>query len=409
MKNASLSTKLVTAFVFIAVMAYFGIQAWRYFVDPETMTLVYTYRAEHTLTLNGFVVRDESVVDCADTLVELMRTEGERVAAGKPIATVYQSTQALQSAQELSALREQLSQLEYAQTAARDTEAALRLDADIEDGIVSLRTALLSENYASLDSGVSALKATVLRREFAYRGASGLSERIASLNERIASAAGAVGGASRVITAPYAGTYSAVADGYEAVLTPEALRTLTPSAFARITPDAVSGTAGKLIRGEIWYYAALVDEADARALSQKRSYQLAIPGGSLTLPVTIDHISHAQNGRCLLVLSSDEYLSHVTMLRAQSAELILDAYTGLRIPKNALRIGEDGQTGVYCLIGRQSYFKPVDILYQGEDYCLVAPGEIRAARESDYVLFTLRAGDEVIVSARELYNGKVID
>ena len=65
--------------------------------------------------------------------------------------------------------------------------------------------------------------------------------------------------------------------------------------------------------------------------------------------------------------------------------------------------------GVYCLVGRVAYFKPVSIVYQGSDYCLVEPSTIEAATESQKSLYTLRPNDEVIVSAGELYNGKVVD
>lgn len=409
MKNASLGTKLITLVLLLGVVTYFGFQAWRYFVDPETTTLVYSYRAEHTLALNGFVVRDETVIDCSETLLELTRTEGERVAKGKPLATVYQSAQALADAQELAALREQLEQLEYAQTAAADTEAALRLDADIESDLIALRASLASGNYAALDTDISALKTTVLRREYAYRGTADLGGRIASLEAQIASASGALSGASRVISAPFAGTYSTVTDGYESVLIPDALETLAPSQFEALAPGGATSTVGKLIRGDRWYYAAVVDEADARAIDEKRFYELAISGVDLPLPVTVASVGRAENGRCLVVFSGNQYLSHVTMLRAQSAELILEAYTGLRVPKNAIRIGDDGKLGVYCLIGRQSYFKPVNILYQGEDYCLVEPGEIEAVRDSDLILYTLRANDEVLISAADLYSGKVVN
>ena len=408
MKNTSLTTKLITLLLFLAVLAYFGFQAWSYFTDPITTTAVYSYRAEHILTLSGYVVRDEEVIDCSDTLVELTRAEGERVARGKPLATVYQNAQALEAERETEALREQLEQLRYAQTAARDTEAALRLDADIEGDIVALRASLASGNFAALDSDVSALKTTVLRREYAYRGASDLSGRIDELEARIAAASGAFGGASRTIAAPFAGTYSAVADGYESVLTPAALADMTPDELARVAPAPVSSTVGKLIRGDKWYYAAVIDEADAASMREGQRFELAVSGADFPLPVTVDSIGRAQDGRRLLILSGSEYLSFVTMLRAQSAELILESYTGLRVPKNALRIDGDGRTGVYCLIGRESFFKPVEIIYQGEDYCLVAPGEIRAARDSDVILYTLRANDEVIITASELYNGKVV-
>lgn len=409
MKNRSLTTKLITLFFSLAVVAYFVFQGWRYFTSQEATTPVYAYHAEQTLALGGYVVRDEEAIDCSESLVELTRTEGERVGKGKLLATVYQDAQTLQSAQELSAMREQLEQLRYAKTAARDTETALRLDSDIEGDIVAMRAALASGNYAALDADVSTLKATVLRREFTYRGSSDLSGRIEALEAQISAAAASVGGASRTIAAPFAGTYSAVTDGYESVLTPAALKELTPEAFDRLTPSAVTGTAGKLIRGEKWYYAAVVGEADAARIVEGRAYRLAISGVSTPLPVTCLSIGRAWDGRCLVVFQSQKYLSFVTMLRAQSAELILESYDGLRVPKNALRIGEDGSTGVYCRIGLQAYFKPVEILYQGEDYCLVTPGRINASTDSQLALLTLRAGDEVIISANDLYNGKVLD
>ena len=132
-------------------------------------------------------------------------------------------------------------------------------------------------------------------------------------------------------------------------------------------------------------------------------------GVGFDLPVTLTRISAAENGKCLIVLKSTRYLSYMTLLREQNAELIISAYDGLRVPKNALRVDENGVSGVYCLVGRVAYFKPVSIVYQGSDYCLVEPSTIEAATESQKSLYTLRPNDEVIVSAGELYNGKVVD
>ena len=201
-----------------------------------------------------------------------------------------------------------------------------------------------------------------------------------------------------------------MADGYESVLTPEALETMTPSALAAVTPQSVSTTVGKLCEGNRWYFAANVNEADAAAFKEGQRLTLRMASGvDFDLPVTVMRVSAAENGKCLIVTESDQYLSYVTLLREQNAELILEEYEGLRIPKNALRVDENGESGVYCRVGRVAYFKPVRIVYQGSDYCLVEPGELSVTAESQIALFTLRANDEVIISAGELYNGKVVD
>ena len=99
----------------------------------------------------------------------------------------------------------------------------------------------------------------------------------------------------------------------------------------------------------------------------------------------------------------------MTLLREQNAELIISAYDACACRKTRCAWMKTACQAFYCLVGRVAYFKPVSIVYQGSDYCLVEPGTIEAATESQKSLYTLRPNDEVIVSAGELYNGKVVD
>jgi DNA-binding transcriptional LysR family regulator len=64
---------------------------------------------------------------------------------------------------------------------------------------------------------------------------------------------------------------------------------------------------------------------------------------------------------------------------------------------------EEEQLGVYCVVGMEARFKPVSLLYRDEDFALVRE-ESGVKSES----LRLRSGDEVITSARDLYDGKVI-
>ena len=57
MKNNSPATKLLMLIVSLAVAAYFGIQAYNYFMDPLSSTMAYTYRVEEEISLSGYVVR----------------------------------------------------------------------------------------------------------------------------------------------------------------------------------------------------------------------------------------------------------------------------------------------------------------------------------------------------------------
>ena len=124
MKSTSVSTKIITILLLLAVIGYFAVQGYNYFVSPETTTLVYRYHSERSIALRGYVVRDEQVVDCNETLIELKHAEGERVGQGDTIASVYRSADALNATQQLETLRAQKEQLEYAKSASSDAATA---------------------------------------------------------------------------------------------------------------------------------------------------------------------------------------------------------------------------------------------------------------------------------------------
>ena len=87
-------------------------------------------------------------------------------------------------------------------------------------------------------------------------------------------------------------------------------------------------------------------------------------GVGFDLPVTLTRISAVENGKCLIVLKSTRYLSYMTLCERNASHRAWR----FCVPKNALRVDENGVSGVYCLVGRVAYFKPVSIVYQGGDY-----------------------------------------
>ena len=108
----------------------------------------------------------------------------------------------------------------------------------------------------------------------------------------------------------------------------------------------------------------------------------------------VERIGAAENGRCVAVLSTDRYLSDTTLLRRQTVELIFETRTGIRVPKAALRVeertvtdedtGEKRQVqinGVYALVGAQAEFKPVTVLAQQDDFCLVQAASAGSAED----------------------------
>lgn len=417
MKTGSLATKLMLAAILLTVLIYFGVNAASYFLDPFTTTLVYDYTSENAVTVSGYVVRQEEVLTGGGgDLVYFSRGEGEKVSRGGTVALVYQSAQALQDANTLRSLEEQLEQLTYARSLASGASTSARLDEEVVSSLIAFRGAMASGSLSDAGEPGDNLRSAILKRSFAYSGTETLDAAIASLQEQIAALTASAGAGTTAITAPAAGLFSSLVDGYESVLLPENLESMTPADYRAIAPQAVSNACGKMIYGSEWSFVTLMRTADMGKMAVGDTVSLRFQNGlNRDLPMTVSAISGEEGGQKVVVLSSENYLGLTTLLRHQNAQIIFNSYTGLRVPRSAVRIltetvtDEDGTeltektTGVYCLWGSAARFKPVEVIWQESSYILVAPADGASATR------TLRAGDEVITAAEDLYDGKVIN
>lgn len=415
MKNKSLGTKLLLAVVTVGVLAYFFMQGMLFFGNPLSTTLAYTYQVEESTDISGYVVRDEQVLtDDTNGLLRLQRTEGERVSKGGVVATVYADQASLDRQAEIESLTARIEQLQYAQEAAEGAEVSLKLDSQIMQKIISFRSALTEDRLDLASTPGQELRSLVLKRDYAGSSTEDLTAQIAALQTQLDTLRTQSASSTRRITAPVSGLYSAVVDGYETVLTPASLAEMTPSALNAVQADSsIASEVGKLILGDSWYYVAAMTAEEAESLQESGSLTLRFAKTvERDLDVTISGVGPQENGRVVVVFRGKTFLPQLTLLRQQSGQVIRQITDGIRIPTSALRaekvsVDKEGNrtvtegTGVYCVVGREARFKPVKVLYYGDGFVLV-----RA--DSDEEKTRLRSEDEVIVTAKDLYDGKVV-
>ena len=418
MKNSSFATKCLLLAVTLGVLAYFGIQGLDYLSDPLTTTLAYNYQVEEGTDLSGYVVREERVLaDDAGGLLRLQRSEGERVSAGGTVALVYADQTSLDRQQEIDELTGRIDQLQFAQEASVGSEVLLKLDAQIMRSLLAYRSELAAGRLDNAEEHETELRSLVLKRDYTNSDSEDLSGQIAELQGRLKELKAQAASSVRRVTAPVSGLYSAVVDGYETLLTPDALADMTPSQLNAVKADeTVASQTGKLILGDCWYYAVTMSAEQTEALRDA--------GGSMTLrfakgveqdqTVTLYAVGPEEQGRMVMTFRGEYNLAQLTLLRRQSAQLIRRTVAGIRVPNEALRaantkVDQEGNRttaeglGVYCVVGMEARFKPVEVVYSGDGFVLV-----RSAAASDQESLRLRPGDEIIISAKDLYDGKVV-
>lgn len=393
--------KILSLAVLVAVVTLLGIEGYRYFHRSVSVSVAYTGQVTDSLSVTGWVVRQETPLpDTSGTLLRQVQ-EGEKVHAGQTVAMAYASKSALEVVSRLEDTELKLQQLQFARSSFLDSDAALKVDSDISDSILRLHIATADGDYATATQEMSAMKTAVLKRSYSYESLEQIDQAIAQTRGDISSLQNQLSGATSVKTA-VAGVYSGSTDGSEEALTPDFLTDVTPARLDALSTGSAVKSAGKIITDNTWYFAANIPAQQARELQVGQEVTLRLSKGlQQDTPAYVQSISAEEDGQVAVVLSCTRYISQVTLLRHQQGEILLREYKGLRVPSAALRMDEEGSLQLFCRLGAYVYSKPVDLVYRGDGFCLVRSAQ-GAADER-----ILRQGDLVISTARALTDGMI--
>ena len=127
--------KILSAAVLAAVVVLLGVQTYRYFHRPLSVSAAYTSQVSDSISVTGWVVRQEAALpEASGTLLRQVR-EGEKVHAGQTVAVSYASKSALETVKELEDTELKLQQLQFARSSFLDSDAALRMDESGQLGV----------------------------------------------------------------------------------------------------------------------------------------------------------------------------------------------------------------------------------------------------------------------------------
>ncbi len=425
MKQGTAVIRIVIFVLLAAVLVYLGVYLWQGLSDPYQLVVTYSYEMDDDVAISGVMVRAEEVIPGQAALAEVLPQEGERVAAGAAVAVIYQDESALSDRHRAKAVEQELEQLRYAMGLGDSQSDAKTLDSQLVADLAALRTAVSTGSLDELEDRGLDIRSVVVKRTVQAGNQSGvqLQAAAAQLESELAALNAVSARTTRRVTVSHGGVFSGLADGYEALLTPETLETLTVGeldALRQRETNPPADSLGKLITDASWYFVCPMAESDARRLTE---------GGSVTVrfsrdwsgevDMTVERISVPEEGRVAVILSSHKFLSATTLLRRQTVELVFDRRPGLQVPAQALRVEErtwkddagtehtDQTSCVYVLVGIKAERKWVNILAQGEDYYLVEPITTKKDTESQEKRY-LRAGDQVIVATQEIYDGMIV-
>lgn len=413
-RRSGSENRIVFLIAAILVIIYLGGRVTNAFsATPETTPALHV-TVNDSFTADGWFFRDEEpITGTSSDSVKHIVYSGERVQQDAPLAIVYSDAESMELSRQLDPLEERISLLNTALQSASDSSNTAKLDQVITLTIQQMASQVKEGSGSSVASSAAALRTLALRREAGGVDAAAVTGERDELISEQAVLERQLSGRTTKLTASSSGYFSEVVDGYETILTPDLLTNMTVDQFQKLiaqTPEADDGnTLGKIVKGFSWYMAAEIPAEQAERLKVGQALTVNFTQASMESPVTVYAVNQEPNSdTALLVMEGTEFSSEMVSMREQPVEIIIATYTGLKVPKTAVRVQDrtdsDGKThqdtGVFILSGSIQKFKLINELFDAGDYYVVE----QSATNSDMLV----ERDQVIVQGKNLQNNMVV-
>jgi hypothetical protein len=349
----------------------------------------------HTDSLFGYLFRNELAVQTENNgPIAYTFSNGESVSAGDTVARVF--------VDDIGADKRAQAAKLYAELAR--CEAALREDerswqADYVSGYAALMQDLSAGNLRHAEDGTAALLDALSRKEAEHEEvATALRNRIDELNASLAALVAHVD-APEVLTTTLSGRFYTEADGYEATFGPAAVATLTPEKLQALldSPQETAHTVGKIVGDGAWYLALPVSAALAETYCADQYYTVHFEESGLSVSLLLERISYDESEEsALLLMRAEQALDTPDAARRQQVCIEKETVQGIRIPAAAVMaegtvfVEENG-------VARARRITPI----LTEEGCLL----VAVSDEEGY----LQAGERVLLSVRQIYDGKAVN
>lgn len=380
-------------------------------------TIVRHGSEEDSVTAEGYFFREQTVMTApTDGYIYCEAAEDQRVSLGEVVMYIYKNQVNLSASNELKAIEEKIRELS---DGFRISEVYSSDTAKLEQTISqSLRIVPKAgargdmQTIAEISETVNSLieKRRIISGE---QEPADQSHELEELKAQKAQLEKEYNIERTMVHAPNTGAFTSKIDGLEEKLQPSALDNISHDYLKELsripaetkTPERVAAgdPIGKIVNNFSWSVAALVDKNAVEGLSVGDSIGIRLPDAGIdTVSGTVSKICDGGSGKVILVANTNKYIDMIYSTSKATVEFVRNSYDGFRIPAKSLRV-KDGVTGVYVIRSNKARFIPVKLLYNAEDWVVVA--EITESAENPTVL---KLYDELIISGKDIFDDKVV-
>ncbi|MBR4955624.1 MAG: hypothetical protein IKY46_06915 [Clostridia bacterium] len=349
---------------------------------------------EEIVSLDTVFIRDQVVIKGKTDNIEYLVANGEKVSVNQAVCIYFKSDEARANYRKLVDIENEIEAIEAVYAMISSGTESIKLDAlvytylsDIMSDADSGKLAQVRETYHSLEQVIIARDAGLYSKDI-------FTDRLSELKMQQAEYESLVDRYSETVTTPVSGYFFSDTDGFEARFTTDCLDDVSVVFSGREeqtqSEDDVIGT---VVSSFYWYLAAELEEDMLYDLRGRTTMSVQFPELlAKSAEFTVESLAKGSDGKYYMVLKSANMLPKYLSTRFQPMDVVLNTYTGIRVPIQALH-QNDGKWGVFCLEGASARFKPAEIIYQTDSYYLL--------KMADSASNGLYLYDKIIISGKD--------
>lgn len=349
--------------------------------------------ASASVEFRGVFIREEQPVNFSGIgALSYSVPDGGKLGSGSVIAQVYENDSQIIVNREIEQLENQLAILNKIQNPGTlESAQPASLSKNIESAYRNLIYICDTKDYSDVNSEAEELLVLLSTYQMVTDEITDFNTEINDISSRLAELKTSNAAPVETITSDRPAYFVSYCDGYENTLTEESLDSITVEQLKGITDSKQNDptVVGKLIDGYQWYLAGIIDNSN-KLYQIGENVQLRFESASETFDAEIIDIrDEGDPAESIIIASCNQFNYDLVQHRCKQVELIKGDYSGLKVPREAIRFKPFEQTeidtelgmettvtknykGVYILKGEQVEFKKIDVIYEGSDYVLSA-------------------------------------
>lgn len=395
--------------IILVVVAFYVFCFIKYVSKPATTEVIGEGTIEHSVAADGIVLREETVFDSQfDGTLESVAVAGETVFKGQHIATIYKGKVDAEVQTALDIVNAKI-----AEHTENPVEGAIlesdvsKIDTQIADKVGEIITAAYSNSYKKITTVHSDIIKLAEKKLVATNTDAAESSSLEALQAEKKKIEAKIQFDSTPLYAPVQGIYSFKIDGFEGAYDIKKIQDITLADVKELTKRDVSVSkeikagfpAAKLITNFDWYVVMKINtkklaDIDVGSKVSLRFLEL----GEKTVKAEVVALN-GDGEDTAVALCSNTYVEGIYDARKVSVDLIIDSFTGLKVPVRAL-VHQDGKQGVFTKNEGIANFKEVKVLTQNDNYAII--------EEDNFSSGNLLLYDEVFTDTEGIYDGKII-